>query len=144
MTGFDSVFFDTSPFIYLIENNPKYFSEVSTYIVDQRASENFLTTSVLTISEFGVNPKKTNNLKPLEDFERVIEQFDFRILDVTPKIANLSSTLRAKYTFLKSIDALQLACAIDSSCNTFLTNDFKLKKIEEIEILLVEDLPNTL
>ncbi len=144
MTEFDSVFFDTSPFIYLVENSPKYYYKVSEFIVDQRASEIFLVTSVLTLAEFEVNPKKTKNLKPIEDFKRVIEGFYFRVLDITGEIADRSSTLRAKYSFLKSIDALQLASALSVSCRRFLTNDFKLKRIEELEILIIEELPSAL
>jgi predicted nucleic acid-binding protein len=144
MTEFDSVFFDTSPFIYLIENNPKFYQTVSKFKVEQRASEVFLVTSVLTRSEFGVNPKKTKNLKPIEDFRRVLEEFDFRVVEITDEIADLSSTLRAKYSFLKSIDSLQLASALSVSCRKFLTNDFKLKKIEELEILIIEELPSAL
>ena len=38
------------------------------------------------------------------------------------------------------MDALQISVAIEKDCDQFLTNDKKLKKISELQILLVEDL----
>lgn len=131
MIEFDSVFFDTSPFIYLIENNSKYSSVVADFIADQSIKEILLTTSVITISEFQVNPKKLNNLKPIEDLNRLIDKLSIQVFDITIEIAELSASLRAKYNFLKGIDAFQLATALNHSCKLFISNDFKLKKIEE-------------
>ena len=85
MIEFDSVFFDTSPFIYLIENNSKYSSVVADFIADQSIKEILLTTSVITISEFQVNPKKLNNLKPIEDLNRLIDQLSIQVFDITIK-----------------------------------------------------------
>ena len=140
MIEFDSVFFDTSPFIYLIENNSNYSSTVANFIADQSINEILLTTSVITISEFQVNPKKLNILKPIEDLNRLIDQLSIQIFDITLEIAELSASLRAKYNFLKSIDAFQLATALNHSCKSFVSNDFKLKKIEEINIIMIDDL----
>jgi predicted nucleic acid-binding protein len=140
MIEVNSVFFDTSPFIYLIEDNQKYSSSVANYIADMSLKEVVLTRSVITVSEFQVNPKKLMNLKPIEDFNRLIDQFSIHIFDITLEIAELSASLRAKYVFLKTMDAMQLATAINHSCKSFITNDFKLKKIEEINIITVVDL----
>lgn len=127
----DSVFFDTSPFIYLLENNLKYSSTVANFIADQSINKILLTTSVITISEFQVNPKKLNNLKPVEDLNRLIDQLSIQVFEITLGIAELSATLRAKYNFLKTIDALQLATAPNHSCKSFFLNDFKLKRLKK-------------
>ncbi len=37
--------------------------------------------------------------------------------------------LRAKYQFLKGMDAFQLAIAINENCDQFVTNDKKLEKV---------------
>lgn len=140
MIEFDSVFFDTSPFKYLIENHPKYCSPGADFIADQSLNEVLLTTSVITISEFQVNPKKLNNLKPVEDFKRLIDQLCIHVFDITLEIAELSASLKAKYNFLKSIDAFQIATALNHSYKSFISNDYKLKKIEEINIIMVDDL----
>jgi predicted nucleic acid-binding protein len=102
--------------------------------------DNLLTTSVITISEFQVNPKKLNILKPIEDFQKLIEQLNIQIFEVTLEIAELSATLRAKYSFLRSIDAIQIATAVNHSCESFFTNDFRLKNIKELNIITVNDI----
>ncbi len=55
-------------------------------------------------------------------------------------VAKRASKLRAKYTFLKGFDAIQIAIAIENNCDAFLTNDKQLKKIREIKIVVLEDL----
>lgn len=47
--------------------------------------------------------------------------------------------LNAKYG-LKTPDSIQLATAVYSSADYFLTNDIRLKAVEEIEILVLDDL----
>ena len=94
MIGSDKIFFDTSPFIYLVENHPKYSQPVTDFIVDQV----YLNESLFFTST------------------------------------------RAKYDFLKAFDAIQLATAIDFGCNKFFTNDRRLKPIQEIDVILVDEL----
>ena len=60
--------------------------------------------------------------------------------EVDQKVAETAYKLRAKYDFLKGMDALQISVAIEKECDQFLTNDKKLTKISEVKILLVEDL----
>jgi predicted nucleic acid-binding protein len=59
---------------------------------------------------------------------------------ITWDVAEISSILQAKYTSLKAIDSLQIACALKNNCTTFVTNDRRLKAIEEIQTLLIKDL----
>lgn len=140
MIEIESIFLDTSPFIYLIENNPKFISTVEEYIAEKLSKEVSLVTSVITVSEFQVGPKRMNNLKPINDFQTLLNELHFKIFDITLEIAELASTLRANYLFLKSIDALQLSVAIKYNCKSFLTNDIKLKSIKEINVTIINDL----
>jgi predicted nucleic acid-binding protein len=64
----------------------------------------------------------------------------FEVSAITWDVAEISSILRAKYTSLKAIDSLQIACALQNNCTTFVTNDRRLKAIEEIQTLLIKDL----
>lgn len=140
MTGSEKVFFDTSPFIYLLENHSKYYLPVAEFItvcVSEKQAE--FVTSVLTIAEFGAKPRKTGKLNLLKDFENLTSDLKFQFLIVDKEIASFSSTLRADYG-LKGIDSLLLSTAIRSGANEFLTNDKNLKRIKEIKITLIEDL----
>jgi predicted nucleic acid-binding protein len=139
--GSEKVFLDTAPFIYLIEDNPKYAKVVANYIADQIVVfESALFTSAITIAEFSVKPKRNNDLAVIEKFKSKLKEHDIRVFDITEHIAELSADLRAKYHSLKNLDALQLATAVSSGCTSFLTNDIKLKSIQEIKIVLLHDL----
>ncbi|MDY0201998.1 MAG: hypothetical protein RBR40_13535 [Tenuifilaceae bacterium] len=46
--------------------------------------------------------------------------------------------LRAKYA-LKTPDAIQLASALISLSDFFLTNDLRLKNVNEIEVITLDD-----
>lgn len=141
MIGSEKVFFDTSPFIYLIENHPKYSQSVTDFIVDQMyLHETLFFTSSISLAEFFVKPKKNNDLAVIEKFKSKLKEFNFTIFDITSAIAELSADLRVKYDFLKTIDSLQLATAICFGCNKFFTNDKRLKSIQEINIVLIDEL----
>ncbi len=140
MTGSNSIFLDTSPIIYLIENNQRYYSKVSRFLVDSIITEMTFSTSVISIAEFGVKPKKIGKLELINEMEQLLSSLQVKVADVTIEIANLASTLRARYEFLKGIDSLQLAVAINLNCNLFLTNDKALKQVSEMKVLTIDDL----
>ena len=140
MTESDSVFLDTAPIIYLIENNPSYYSTISSYLANSIKNDVPILTSVISISEFGVNPKRLNKLELIEDMEQMLAMLQVKVVDINLEMAEISSSLRAKYQSLKSFDALQLAAAISSNCNLFITNDKRLKTITEINVRTMDDL----
>ena len=47
--------------------------------------------------------------------------------------------MRGRYPFLRTIDALQVSTALDVGADAFLTNDKKLKQINEIKVLVLRD-----
>ena len=134
MIGPERVFFDTAPFIYLIENHPEYYAPVSEYLAMCASREKIFLTSVITIAEFGVLPKRTGNLILLDNLTNMLRELNFQVVEINQDTAQLSSTLRARYTFLKGIDAFQLAAAIYTDCSEFYTNDKPLKNIQEIKV----------
>ena len=141
MIGTGRIFVDTAPFVYLVENHPDYYPLVSSFISSKIAISEFsLVTSVITLAEFEVNPKRNNQLIVIEKFRSKLKELDFLIAEITLDIAELSSDLRTKYPYLKLFDALQLATAINVKCQSFLTNDLRLKQIKEIDVILIEEL----
>lgn len=138
MTG-NRLFVDTPALIYLIEKNPVYFSTVSLFFADPILNNRTLVTSTLTASEFEIKPRKLNRFDILKEFEKTVERL-FEVGSITWDVAEISSILRVKYTSLKAIDSLQIACALKNHCTTFVTNDRRLKAIKEIQTLLIKDL----
>ncbi len=134
------IFVDTAPFIYLIEENPEYVYQVQDFFRTTSANNDILITSVITLSEFGVGPEKMGLPDVISKFENFLTKLDIQILDIDKEIAVKSYQLRAKYTFLKGMDALQIATAIVNGCQEFLTNDKKLVSIEGIKIKTLTNL----
>lgn len=146
MTLFDevekinSIFIDTAPIIYYIEAHPK-FGTLSKKIVDafQSGALNAFT-SVISLVE--VLPK------PIEsDQKRLVKKFaDFlrygknlTLIEISADIAQMAGELRGRYTFLKTMDAIQIGVALEIGADAFLTNDIKLKQIREIKVLVLRD-----
>ncbi|WP_414693468.1 type II toxin-antitoxin system VapC family toxin [Ohtaekwangia sp.] len=138
MTG-SKVFIDTAPTIYLVEQNPAYFEQVSIYLADAIRSNSALTTSVLTTAEVEIKPRKLGKKELTTKFEKTIQSL-FEVYPITWDVAQRFATLRAKYTSLRAIDSLQIACAIHHRCESFVTNDKRLKTIKEIPIILIRNL----
>ena len=133
------IFVDTAPFIYLIENHPKFSVKVKKAITDAIVNGDELVTSVITFMEFGVRPEKENRQDLITKFEELMERLNIDILVIDKEAGRRAYKLRAKYDFLKGMDALQLALSIKEQCSTFITNDKKLKKITEIQVKTLDD-----
>ncbi len=140
MNAVGKIFFDTAPFIYLLENHPKYGQMVDDFIIEATGNNALFVTSVLSLAEFGVIPERNNRQDLFTDFEHLISSASFEVLPIERQIAITSYKLRAKYPALKAMDSLQLAAAINFDCDYFFTNDYKLKRVPEINILIVDEL----
>ena len=138
MTG-SKLFFDTPPVIYLIEENPHYLETVALFLAEAVKNQAHLTTSVLTMAEASVMPKRLDKKDVVLKIERTLKNL-FEVHPVTWQIAEISATLRAKYLSLRGMDSLQIACAMASRCDSFITNDKRLKNIKEIRIQQITDL----
>ena len=133
-------FIDTSPFIYLVENNPVFVDRIRSFFIDALNDDHGLITSVITIMEFNVMPQRKGRHELILQFEEFLHMMNISVEEIDQKVAETAYKLRAKYDFLKGMDALQISVAIEKECDQFLTNDKKLTKISEVKILLVEDL----
>ena len=56
----DKVFFDTAPFIYLIEKNPSYHRQVIDFVIRAAKLDLLFVTSVISYLEFSVKPEREN------------------------------------------------------------------------------------
>lgn len=61
----------------------------------------------------------------------------FRMIDAT--IAEKAAEFRARYN-LSLTDAYQMAVALSAGCDAFLTNDARLKRVVEVNVLVLDDL----
>ena len=138
--GIRRLFLDIAPIIYYVENHPNYYE--LTQVIFDGIDEGLLlgVTSPITLSECLVYPYKLGLIALAQDFIYLIvdgENINFVLID--EDIGNLAAQMRARYN-LSLTDALQIATAIQSNCDAFLTNDLQLKRVNELSILVISEL----
>jgi predicted nucleic acid-binding protein len=135
-----TVFLDTAPLIYYIEENRKYSSFLNKLFLANSRGDFLFQTSVITYLEVLVHPMRENEHKLVEEYKNILcNSPSIDIIDLTIDISFQAATLRAKYG-LKTPDAIQIATALNASAAYFLTNDIRLKAISEIEILILDEI----
>ena len=116
LAGVSRLFLDTAPVIYFVERNPEFVDRVDPIF---------------------------DRLEFLTDLEQVylnvVTRGDVLFVEDTLAIAHEAARVRFKYN-LQLPDALQIAAAIASNCEAFLTNDVQIKRVTELKVLVVSEL----
>jgi predicted nucleic acid-binding protein len=136
----DSVFIDTAPVIYYVEAHQQ-FGPLAKEVVDAFQSENLTAfTSVVTLVEVLPKPIEAGDEKLAKKFADFLRHGkNLTLMEISADIAGLAGKLRGSYSFLKTMDAVQIAAAIVSGSDAFLTNDEKLKQAKQIKVLVLKD-----
>ena len=131
---------DTMVFIYHFEEN-KIYSPLTFSIFESLEKGNFNgVTSILTLLEILVKPKRENNSILTERYKILFETFpNLQMKELNENIADIASSLRANYN-INTPDAIQVATSLEAQADTFITNDTSLKKITEIKVLLLSEM----
>ena len=131
---------DTMVFIYHFEENQIY-SPLTFSIFESLEKGNFnAVTSILTLLEILVKPKKENNSLLIERYKLLFETFpNLQVKELNENIADIASGLRANYN-INTPDAIQIATSLEAHADIFITNDTSLKKITEIKVLLLSEM----
>lgn len=133
------IFIDTSIFIYLFEDHPKYASQIQP--IFDSLSENKLTavTSIITVAEVITKPIEEKHPEVVKQYQEVFQQLpNLSIISPTYDSAIFAAQIRAEYNF-HLIDSLQLAMAVENRCKSFFTNDRKLKKFKKLKIVMLKE-----
>lgn len=135
-----TVFLDTAPLIYYIEEN-KGYAKVLDKLFEANSQNKFqFSTSVLTLMEILVQPIRMNAAKLVKEYENIIcNSTTIDIYDFNIEIAKKAAKIRAEYGF-KTPDSIQLATSISTNSDYFLTNDKQLKSFKEIEIIILDEI----
>ena len=134
---------DTAPFIYFVERHPDYLAHMRMVFRGIRTGDVLASTSVVTLTEVLTKPLQMGNTYLVSQYRTLIAgNRTLTLVPATPDIADRAADLRARYA-LRTADALQLATALASGCDAFLTNDFKLRRVVELRVLLLADLAAT-
>ena len=85
-------------------------------------------------------PVETGNEQLVKKFSDFLKAGrNISLLGISSDIAELAGKLRGRYTSLKTLDAIQIAVSINVKADAFITNDVKLKQIEESKVIVLKD-----
>lgn len=130
---------DTMCFIYFFEENPQYLPFVQPLFELIEDGEVQGIASTISLMEVLVKPKREQNNLLVDQYEVLFETYpNLEILDFDRDVARSASDLRARHE-LRAPDSIQVATALVGKADAFITNDDYLKKIEEIEIIVMRE-----
>lgn len=138
LKGVKRLFLDTAPVVYFVEQNPEFIDRVAP--VFARLDLDIIgVVSAVTLAECLIFPIQRGLTDLEQAFEEIIDSERVEFIVANREIAKLTAIIRAKYNF-QLPDSIQIATAIVSNCDAFLTNDIALKKVTEIRTIIVSKL----
>lgn len=125
---------DSNLFIYHFENNPNFVP--FTIKIFDRLSKGTLkaVTSTVSVMEALSYPAPSAVIKNIQEAFETIPNLN--ICDVDYKIALEAARIRREHKFHLA-DSIQLATALISKAQAFVTNDRRLKKLRQLPIILL-------
>lgn len=86
----------------------------------------------MTLSEVLPKPVETKNDALIEKFKAYLKKGqNLTLLPITEIIGESAGVLRGKYQHLKTVDAVQIAAALDAGADAFLTNDRSFPRLKK-------------
>lgn len=130
---------DTPVFISHIEGTTR-FAGPAGVALDELADRAFAgVTSGLTLMEIAVRPLQVGRPDIAEEYEVLLANYPhLAVAAIERPIARRAAELRARHR-LRPADALQVAACLEHGATAFLTNDRELRRLTELQLLLLED-----
>ncbi len=133
----NSIFIDTAPIIYYIEAHPK-FGPLAKEVVSTFQSGNL--NSIITLAEVLPKPIERGDEKLARKFAEFLKHGrNLTMIEISEGTAETAGKLRGRYPFLKTVDAIQLAAALEVGAGAFLTNDMRLQQFNELKVLALKN-----
>ena len=134
-----SVFIDTAPFVYFVEEREPYATFLTPFFEAVDAGKIRVCTSTITCAEALVVPCRQKDWNLVDQYEELL--LDTPSLTIVPfdlDLVGRTADIRAKHG-LKTPDAIQWATAVQCGVKFFLTNDRGFKRFSKPQVLLIED-----
>ena len=139
--GISRLGLDTTPFLYFVEGRPDFGAVCTDVFTAVDAGQVEVYTSVLTLSETLTKPLAVGDGALESAFRNLLTRTrGVYLMSVSPAIGDIVSRLCERYDGLRTADAVQIATAIASGCEAFLTGDARLKRVTEIPALILGEL----
>ena len=130
---------DTAPIIYFIEEG-RYLDVTKPFFESLSRRDFNAVTSTITLLEVLVQPYRDGNAALAEKYRDILMNSEnLLIVPLVNDIADSAANIRGKYG-IRVPDSIQIATAVYSGATVFLTNDKNLKKIKEIEVIVLDEI----
>lgn len=122
------IFFDTSLFIYLIEDTGQRGAAVAQLLHRMSERRDELLTSSMTLGEVLVKPLNTGDTAWADQYEQLLSTPGVSVISFDRAAARQYASIRQNKS-IRPPDAIQLACAASVRCDLFITNDERLSRL---------------
>ena len=123
------VFVDSQIVIYIVEQHPIYADQVQSLWERAKLGRISLVSSTLALMECLVLPYRESDAKRISDFEFAFFQSEIQTIDISTEILKQASRIRAAVPSCRTPDAIHVATAIMSRCDSLVTNDSKVEAV---------------
>ena len=135
------VHIDSNVLIYWIEKKDPYRGLIRPLFERIHQGQMRGVSSMLTLAELLVHPLKERRFDLVREYKRILmHSLNFRLVGIDAAVAELCARLRADHESFKTPDCLQLASALQSNAEAFVTNDVRLKQCDRIRVVALNDL----
>jgi predicted nucleic acid-binding protein len=126
-------------FVYHIEQVTRWAAPASAALEAMPDGRFVGVTSVLTLLEIAIKPLRLERPEIADAYEALIGDItNLAINNMDARAARIGAELRAKYG-LRTPDSLQIAACFANGAKAFVTNDRRLRRVKEIEIVMLDD-----
>jgi predicted nucleic acid-binding protein len=134
------LFIDTAPIVYLVEQHPQYAPQLIPIFRAVDDGRIQAVTSPITLAETLVQPCRLGQVSLQQAFITTIVRGNYtRFVPIDDIHSREAAQFRSRYN-LSLTDAFQVAVAQAAGCDAFLTNDFGLRRVQELPMLIVDEL----
>lgn len=134
------VYVDSNIFIYFVEKSPEYFDRTAMLFAAVEACGGTIVTCDLAIFECLYRPFKDDNARLVGLYQSLFEDGD-EIERVPLNDALLmQAAMNGGKLGLRLLDAVHFAAAVEAQCAIFVTNDARLKRLANLEVLQIGNL----
>lgn len=139
LRSYQRIGFDTPVFVYHIEQTSLWTAHASAALEAMTNGRFAGMTSVLTLLEIVIKPLRLGRPEIADAYEALIGDItNLAINNVDVRSARIGAELRSKYG-LRTPDSLQIAACIANGAEAFVTNDRRLRRVKEIDIVVLDD-----
>jgi len=130
-------YIDTNLWVYALEGYPQYKLFLTALFGEIDAGNLYGVTSELTLAELLVKPFLDKKPATQRAYQHALQSaINLQVVPISRQILVESARLRAE-TSLKLPDAIHVATALHTHCDTFLTNDKRIRSVRNLTIIQI-------